>query len=89
MVTKLPTTGSLASYCHERLKITKRVKVVEKNEGKMEMKERNDSQWVIFLSLDMSESVFNVGKNESLFPLFSSLKTQLVLFFLDLTLNEE
>ena len=43
----------LVSHCNERLKITKRVKVVEKNEGKIEMKGRNDFQWVILLSLDV------------------------------------
>ena len=44
----------LVSHCHERLKITKRVKVVEKNEGNIEMKGRNDSHWMTFLSLDVS-----------------------------------
>jgi len=39
----LPTMGGLAFHCHERLKITKMVKVVEENEGKMERKGSDDS----------------------------------------------
>jgi len=35
--------GGLGSHCHERLKITKMVKVVEEKGRKMEMKGRNDS----------------------------------------------
>jgi len=40
LIVKLPTMSGLASHYHERLIITKRVKVVEENGGKWRGSER-------------------------------------------------